>query len=97
MHHCGRRRMLLPVPFLVGDGLAAASAVLPAPPLTEGQVALMKRDNIADPELPWPESPGRCSHGGSSGSQTHTPTIALLSSKSTGTSEGWAYPTLDGT
>ena len=52
MHHCGRRRVLLPVPFLVWDGLAAASTVLPAPPLTEGQVALMKRDNIADPDLP---------------------------------------------
>ena len=52
MHHNGRRRVLLPVPFLVWDELAAASSVLPAPPLTEGQVALMKRDNVADPDLP---------------------------------------------
>ena len=49
MHHSGRRRVLLPVPFPVGMNSPAASAVLPAPPLTEGQVALMKRDNIADP------------------------------------------------
>ena len=58
MHHCGRRRALLPVPFPVWDGLAAASSVLPAPPLTEGQVALMKRDNVADPDLPGLEALG---------------------------------------
>jgi uncharacterized protein YbjT (DUF2867 family) len=52
MRHCGRRRALLPVPFPVWDALAAACRVLPAPPLTEGQVALMKRDNVADPDLP---------------------------------------------
>ena len=52
MHHCGRRRAVLPVPFPVWDGLAAASSVLPAPPLTEGQVALMKRDNVVDPDVP---------------------------------------------
>ena len=56
MRHCGRRRALLPVPFPVWDALAAASSVLPAPPLTEGQVALMKRDNIADPDLPGLEA-----------------------------------------
>ena len=58
MRHCGRRRALLPVPFPVWDGLAAASSVLPAPPLTEGQVALMKRDNVADPDLPGLEALG---------------------------------------
>ena len=56
MRHCGRRRALLPVPFPVWDGLAAVSSVLPAPPLTEGQMALMKRDNIADPDLPGLEA-----------------------------------------
>ena len=45
MHHCGRRRVLLPVPFPVWDGLAAASRVLPVPPLTTfsyypGQIGL---------------------------------------------------------
>jgi len=51
MHHCGRRRVVLPVPFPVWHALAAASSVLPRPPLTEGQVALMKRDNVADPDF----------------------------------------------
>ena len=58
MQHCGRRRALLRVPFPVWDDLAAASSVLPAPPLTEGQVALMKRDNVADPDLPGLEALG---------------------------------------
>ena len=58
MRHYGRRRLLLPVPFPVWEGLAAASRVLPAPPLTEGQVALMKRDNVADPALPGLETLG---------------------------------------
>ncbi|MPY68621.1 MAG: NAD(P)H-binding protein [Alphaproteobacteria bacterium] len=48
----GRRRLLLPLPFFLWDGLAAAARLLPAPPVTEGQVALMKRDNVAAPALP---------------------------------------------
>ena len=58
MRHYGRRRLLLPVPFPVWEGLAAVSRILPTPPLTEGQVALMKRDNIADPALPGLEALG---------------------------------------
>lgn len=52
MHRSGRRRLLVPVPYFVWDGLAAAATVLPTPPLTEGHVALMKRDNIAAPGMP---------------------------------------------
>jgi uncharacterized protein YbjT (DUF2867 family) len=52
MHHVGRRRALVPVPFPVWDCLAALLRVLPSPPLTEGQVALMKQDNVVDPNLP---------------------------------------------
>ena len=52
MHHVGRRRPLLPAPFPLWDALAAACRLLPNPPLTEGQVALMRRDNAADPGLP---------------------------------------------
>ena len=52
MYHVGRRRPLLPIPFPLGDALAAACRLLPSPPLTEGQVALMRRDNVADPALP---------------------------------------------
>ena len=52
MRHLGRRRPLLPVPFPLWDALAAACRLLPSPPLTEGQVALMRQDNVADPGLP---------------------------------------------
>ena len=45
----GRRRLLMPLPFLVWDVLARLGSVLPAPPLTRAQVALMKRDNVVDP------------------------------------------------
>ena len=52
MRHIDRRRPLLPVPFPVWNVLAAACRMLPSPPLTEGQVALMRQDNVADPGLP---------------------------------------------
>lgn len=47
-----RRRLLLPVPIFVWDGLAATSQLLPSPPLTEAQVALLKQDNVTSPEAP---------------------------------------------
>jgi len=50
--HAGMRRMLLPMPFAVWHLLAAGAGMLPSPPLTEGQVALMRRDNVAAPALP---------------------------------------------
>jgi NADH dehydrogenase len=50
--HVGRRRLLLPVPFAVWQLLAAGAGLLPNPPLTEGQVALMRRDNVATSGLP---------------------------------------------
>lgn len=46
MAHAGRRPVLLPLPFALWEALAAVAGLLPAPPLTEGQVALMKRHNI---------------------------------------------------
>lgn len=52
MNRSGRRRPLLPVPFAVWRGIATAVSPLPAPPLTTGQVALMERDNVADPDAP---------------------------------------------
>ena len=58
MDHAGRRPRLIPLPFAVWDALAFAAGVLPTPPLTEGQVALMKLDNIAPPDLPGLESLG---------------------------------------
>jgi len=43
---CGRRRLLLPVPFPVWRFLAALLKPLPGPPLTRDQVILMEQDNV---------------------------------------------------
>jgi uncharacterized protein YbjT (DUF2867 family) len=51
--HLGRRPLLVPLPLSAWGALAAAGRVLPSPPITEGQVALMRRDNV-----PAPGSPG---------------------------------------
>lgn len=52
MRRAGRRRLLLPVPFAAWQALAHICRLLPTPPLTEGQVALMRHDNVAADELP---------------------------------------------
>lgn len=52
MRVTGRRRLLMPFPFFGWRAVAAAADALPSPPLTESQVALMKHDNIASPNLP---------------------------------------------
>ena len=44
----GKRRALVPVPFLIWDILATLMAFLPNPPLTRDQVNLMKEDNVVD-------------------------------------------------
>ena len=41
-----RRNLLLPLPFPVWDILALLASILPRPPLTRAQVALMKHDNV---------------------------------------------------
>ena len=41
-----RRRLLLPLPFSLWRILAILASILPAPPLTRAQVALMRRDNL---------------------------------------------------
>ena len=51
-HHVGRSPLLIPIPVGVWNGLAAAAKLLPNPPLTDAQVFLMSRDNIASPDLP---------------------------------------------
>ena len=50
--HVGRNPLLLPVPLAIWNGLATAAKLLPNPPLTDAQVFLMSRDNIASPDLP---------------------------------------------
>ncbi|MEF8793128.1 complex I NDUFA9 subunit family protein [Thiohalorhabdus sp.] len=47
--HQGRRRPLLPVPFAAWRTLAALAGLLPDPPLTTDQVALMATDNVVTP------------------------------------------------
>jgi len=50
--HLRRRPLLVPLPFPAWSALAAAGHLLPSPPITEGQVALMRHDNVADPGKP---------------------------------------------
>jgi len=52
MRAAGRRPFLLPLPFAVWQLLAMALSPLPSPPISEGQVALMRQDNVAAPGLP---------------------------------------------
>jgi uncharacterized protein YbjT (DUF2867 family) len=47
-----RRRLYVPVPFPLWFMMARAASLLPSPPLTADQVALMMDDNIANPDLP---------------------------------------------
>jgi NADH dehydrogenase len=48
----GRRRLLVPVPFAIAKIQARLFELLPNPPLTTGQVDLLKADNIASGALP---------------------------------------------
>ncbi len=48
----GRRRLLLPVPFAMAQIQARLFELLPRPPLTTGQVDLLKADSVASPALP---------------------------------------------
>jgi NADH dehydrogenase len=52
LRRIGRRRLLLPVPFLLWDLLAVLISPLPRPPITSAQVVLMKTDNVAAGDLP---------------------------------------------
>ena len=47
----GRKRVLLPVPFIAWMAQARLLSVLPSPPLTEDQVILMRQDNAVDESL----------------------------------------------
>jgi NADH dehydrogenase len=46
------RRLLVPVPFAMAEMLARLFELLPSPPLTTGQVDLLKVDNVASGTLP---------------------------------------------
>jgi uncharacterized protein YbjT (DUF2867 family) len=48
----GKRRLLVPVPFAVAEVQARLFELLPNPPLSSGQVDLLKTDNVASGSLP---------------------------------------------
>ncbi len=48
----GRRRALVSVPFAVAELQARLFELLPNPPLTTGQVDLLKADNVTGGALP---------------------------------------------
>ena len=56
LHLMSKRRLLIPVPFAVAEIQARLFELLPNPPLTTGQVDLLKADNVASGTLPG--SPG---------------------------------------
>lgn len=52
LRQIGIRRPLLPLPFALWQAQAALLGLLPNPPITDHQIALMRHDNLADPALP---------------------------------------------
>ena len=52
LHLLSKRRLLIPVPIAVAEVQARLFELLPNPPLTTGQVDLLKADNVASGALP---------------------------------------------
>jgi NADH dehydrogenase len=52
LHLMRKRRLLIPLPFAVAEIQARLFELLPNPPLTTGQVDLLKADNVASGALP---------------------------------------------
>ena len=52
LRQTGIRRPLLPLPFAVWEAQARLLSLFPRAPITRDQIALMRKDNVADPELP---------------------------------------------
>jgi len=52
LRQIGIRRPLLPLPFAVWEAQARLLSLFPRAPITRDQIALMRKDNVADPELP---------------------------------------------
>ena len=52
LEQTGRRRLLLPVPYLVWDVIATLLAPLPNRPVSRDQVTLMRQDNVVGPGQP---------------------------------------------
>jgi uncharacterized protein YbjT (DUF2867 family) len=52
LHITGKQRLLIPLPFAVAEIQARIFELLPHPPLTTGQVDLLRADNVASGTLP---------------------------------------------
>ena len=52
LHLMRKRRLLIPLPFAVAEIQARLFELLPNPPLTTGQIDLLKADNVASGALP---------------------------------------------
>jgi NADH dehydrogenase len=52
LRYANRRRLLVPIPLGLAGLLARLLEVLPSPPLTRGQVELLRADNVASGTLP---------------------------------------------
>lgn len=48
----GRRRLVVPLPFWLGTIIGCFGGLLPVPPITSDQVALLKTDNVVSGKLP---------------------------------------------
>lgn len=53
-----RKRLLLPLPFLMAKAMASVAQFLPTPPLTPDQVELLKADTIVSPQALTAEALG---------------------------------------
>ena len=77
LHLMRKRRLLIPVPFAVAEIQARLFELLPNPPLTTGQVDLLKADNVASgalPGLPGAQYPTENGRGGSTDLYWHSRT-----------------------
>ena len=52
LEEIGRTRLLVPVPYGLGEVLAVLAGILPNPPLTRDQIILMKTDNVVGANVP---------------------------------------------
>jgi NADH dehydrogenase len=52
LEQLGRRRLLLPLPYVVWDLVATLLSPLPKRPISRDQVVLMKQDNVVAPHAP---------------------------------------------
>lgn len=52
LQETGRTRCLVPIPFWLGSIIGTMAGMLPVPPLTRDQVAMLKSDNVVSGDLP---------------------------------------------